>query len=468
MKVHKGENSAERTILTGMIVNSSVCGCIAAKWRNDLFRNNYANLIAGWCVHYYEQYGKAPIRRIENLYHRWANKSRDRDIVSMVETFLEGLSDEYHRLRKEINPDFVLDTAKAHFREIRLEKLAESLQDDLAVGEVDKADHRVAEFTQVSVGQESAIKFPIDKERVLKCFDEAHEPIVVYPGDLGKFFGQWLERDGFLGFWAPEKRGKSFWLQDLAFRAMTQRRKVAYFEAGDMSENQLLRRWMVRISKRPMYPGMVKIPVALRAKRRKKKTIGVRIHFQIKKFQRGLDKKTAWKSCKKLMNETIKSKDHEYLRISCHPNNTLSVKMIETTIREWTHDGWCPDIVVVDYADIMDISKGPKEQRDKIDAQWMGLRRISQTFHCLVVTATQSNRESYDATIIRRKHTSEDKRKLAHVTMAVGINQTEDEKKKGTMRLNCIALREGEYLESRCVWIAGNLKLANPCMKSTF
>ena len=234
-----------------------------------------------------------------------------------------------------------------------------------------------------------------------------------------------------------------------------------------MSENQVLRRFMVRASEHPMWPCTIKIPIGMRVRKRKKRTIGVRPIFETRKFQKGLNRKKAWKACDRLMKRTIRSRE-PYLRMSCHPNSTLSVKMIEAILKEWSRSGWVPDVVVIDYADIMDITSGRTEGRDLIDKQWRGLRRISQVFHCLIATATQTNRESYDASIIRRKHTSEDKRKLAHVTIAVGINQLEDEKKKGIMRVNCLALREGEYLESKCVWCLGNLKLGNPCMKSTF
>ena len=44
----------------------------------------------------------------------------------------------------------------------------------------------------------------------------------------------------------------------------------------------------------------------------------------------------------------------------------------------------------------------------------------------------------------------------------------EEEKKLGVYRLNWVLLREGYYVESRCVTVAGCLEIANPCMLSAW
>jgi hypothetical protein len=85
-----------------------------------------------------------------------------------------------------------------------------------------------------------------------------------------------------------------------------------------------------------------------------------------------------------------------------------------------------------------------------------------------VVTATQTDADSYDAKVLKRGNFSEDKRKYAHVTGMVGINQTDREKAEGLYRLNWVVLRELEFSESKCVWTAGCLAIGNPAIVSTF
>ena len=63
---------------------------------------------------------------------------------------------------------------------------------------------------------------------------------------------------------------------------------------------------------------------------------------------------------------------------------------------------------------------------------------------------------------------SEDKRKHAHVTGTVGLNQTKEESKIGIMRLNWIVAREMRFNSHKCCHVAGCLDIANPAIKSTF
>jgi replicative DNA helicase len=154
--------------------------------------------------------------------------------------------------------------------------------------------------------------------------------------------------------------------------------------------------------------------------------------------------------------------------MSVHPNSTVSVPDIRTTLIDWSREGWVADTVVVDYADILRMDYSGLEKRDQINQTWMELRQLSQRFHCLVVTATQTNAASYDAYTIGKKHFSENKLKRAHTTGNVGLNQTETEKRRGLMRLNWIQVREAEYLESKCVYVAGCPAIANLCMRSSF
>lgn len=463
MKIHKGENATERMILTGLIVDPIVCGRVASKWTNNLFRSKWANLIASWCVSYHTKYGKSPGKNIEAQFRSWSEKTKDKDTISIVEKFLSGLSEEYVNLKRESNTDYILDKAGQHFSQVRIERLKDELDNDLTTNDIDRALTRIQTFDQVKIGAGEAIDIFHAKEQYKEAFSEEPDGIIKFPGLLGKFFGNQFGRDCFIGFCAPEGRGKSFILLDVAFRAAMQRRRVAFFEAGDMSQNQILRRLGTRISNRPVYPCTVNYPLAIRKLKKDDKFV---VDSKEKIYKVPLDWRDILKGCKILRKTKIRSTE-PYFKLTCHPNSTLHVKHIETQLKEWEREGWLADVVVIDYSDILDMNYPKLEGRDRIDRVWRDLRRLSQQFHCLVVTATQTNRESYDAKIITRKHSSEDKRKLAHVTGMIGINQTEEEKKQQIMRFNWIKVRDGKYFESKCVAVAGCLELGNVAIRST-
>ncbi len=464
MKITQYNDKNERLILIAMIVDSIVLGKIAAKWQSKLFKSKYANTVASWCISYYEKYNKAPMQRIENLYQNWSAKTKDKDTIAIVEKFLDSLNNEYKELKHECNSDFIIDLAGRHFNKVKLQKLVDEIESDIQADDIDIAKTKITDFNQIEMGTGEGINVFQDDEALKRIFTDDTEALIKYPGALGEFFGNHLERDGFISFLGPDKSGKTFWLLDVAYRAMLQRRKVAFFEAGDMTETQIMRRFAIRNSKRPFRAGIVKYPISI--KRRKKQKYA-KVRLKNKKFTKGLSYKTAKQSNIDLMENRIHS-DKPYLKLSCHPNDSLTVTQIESIVKAWSRANWVPDIIIIDYADILDMTYNNVEGRDAINKTWKRLRALSQKLHCLVVTATQSNSKSYEAELIRKKNFSDDKRKNAHVTGMIGINCTSEEKARGITRLNWVVLREDEYLESKCVHTAGCKKIGNPAIKSCF
>jgi hypothetical protein len=162
------------------------------------------------------------------------------------------------------------------------------------------------------------------------------------------------------------------------------------------------------------------------------------------------------------------SRDLDHLRLKCIGGGLICAGDIENDVAGFVRDGWVPDLVVIDYADELAPEPDTRrmDKRDQINENWRVLRRIALKYHCLMVTATQAAARSYDKRTINRKDFSEDKRKNAHVTGMIGLNQFAEEKVGGLYRLNWILLREGAWAESQMIWTAGNLALANPCMVS--
>lgn len=463
MKAERRDGSDERRILTAMLLDKTVLARVASKWDGALFRTPWANQIAKWALDYYERYERAPEKNIESIYENWAEDAPDKNQVSIIAKFLAYLNAEYEA-GPEINTDYITDLAGRYFNRVRLGKLTEAIQADLDTGEIDKARDRAETFNRIELGAGAGIDALEDENAMREALDgEATEALVEYPGALGKFFGDALARDAFVSFMGPEKRGKTFWLLDLAFRAIAQRRRVAFFQCGDLSQNQMMRRILIRASRWPRYPGECEWPVSIG---RDEDDELPTVEFETKTFDTGISWQLAAKRIKKGIKRGIKS-DRSFLKLSTHPNTTLSVAGIESALTTWEREEWIADVIVIDYADIMDLGTG-SDERERTNQTWARLRRLSQKYHCLVVTATQSDTDSYDAHTIKRKNFSADKRKLAHVTGMIGINQTADERKISVMRLNWVVQRENPYDENVCCYAAGCLPLANPAVRSCF
>lgn len=466
MKIEKRSGSDEKRILTGMIVDRAVLGRIAHSWTKEgLFKSKWANTVGGWCIAYFNKYDDAPKKSIEGIFDVWA-KNKDKETAALVERFLSTLSEQYEDLSKEINSDYIIDLAGEYFHKVAIRNLADNLNAYIDTGEVSKAQKTIDKFGKIEVGVGSGIDVLRDKSAIRKAFEANREPLITYPGDLGKFFEDALCRDSLISFMAPEKRGKTFWLLDISWRGMLQHRKVAFFAIGDLSQDQMMRRFQIRAARRPEKPKTIKYPLSISIDKEDPFAV---VDFEERVFKDRLSWKEGYKACASVLKKT--RTDDTLLQLSCHPSSTLSVAGLEGILRSWERGGkpWIPDVIVIDYADLLAPPAGiALETREAVNATWKAMRALSQKRHCLVVTATQADAASYNATTIGASNFSEDKRKLAHVNGLIGINQTHEEKESGIQRLNWVVLRESEFNTQRCIHVAGCLGIANPAIRSTF
>src|SRR5690606_7573644 len=139
------------------------------------------------------------------------------------------------------------------------------------------------------------------------------EALIEYPGALGKFFGNQLCRNGFVSILAPEKRGKTWALIDIACEAVLQRRRTAFFEIGDMTRPQIMRRLITRFSERPLMPKVVKWPVRIGRKKTDQGT-KVMIKTEDREFKEALTIEEAYASFDRVVKGRVRSSD-SYLRL---------------------------------------------------------------------------------------------------------------------------------------------------------
>jgi hypothetical protein len=469
MKIEqRTEGAIERKLLIAMIVNKTVLGRITPKWEKDgLFKNRWCNIIGGWCVKYFTKYGKAPNKSIENLFTHWAAKA-DKDTATLIEKFLGHLSDEWDQLTTGLNPDHLLDIAVTHFNDIKHIKLSRDLEACVEAGKREDAAKMINTFAPIELGETETVDVLSDQAALREAFEEKSESIIVYPGCLGDFFGSSLERSGFIAFEAPDKTGKSFWMNSISWEGMLQRKRVAHFVIGDMSKGQVLRRFIPRAAGRPLMSTKDKPPVKYpKAIIYEPGEEHASVDVLERHFKKDMDWREAWSAFEKVAQMKVKSKK-PYLKLSCHPAGSISALGIQNILQGWERFGWTPDIIVIDYADNLAPINGTEESRHQVNRTWQYLSNLRQSMHCLVVTATQASAAAYDAKLITRKHFSENKMKNAHVTGMIGINQTLDERDLDITRLNWVIPHRSEQASSKVVHVAGCRAIGNIAVKSCY
>lgn len=464
MKTEEYDGSRERRVLAGLVMNSAVCGKLAALPQRD-FASPAARDIAELCVAYYQRHGKAPRKNVVGLVAAWAEAGRDKESVRNVERLIDYAAAEGQGL----NSAYLVDEASILFNHNRAKAAITKAQGFLGLGKTEEA-LAALQVSRVEAGT-SSITWPMNDpaEADLTFAENQGESLIRYKGGLGQFFGTDLQPGCFLAFLAREGLGKSHWLLDMAYMALRQRRRVAYFQVGDMTRQQVNLRIYSRLARQPyrspavkgnqqQWPCVIQYPSKL--------TDEGGTEWEPLTFEHALGG-TAAKEAQIKFAKTLGT-DRKLFALSCHANQSINVHQLKGVLREMEREDFIPEIIFVDYADNLTTPNPKLDQRDQIALTWDLLRSVAMERHCLLVTATQANRVGYNVKTLQMEHISEEKRKIAHVTMLVGINQQPAEKKIGMYRLNCLKNRNSDYNPHRCCYTLACLALANPAVLSVF
>lgn len=503
-RIRKIDAGLDRQIITGMIVSTNYLREVIPLYKPQFLTAPFAVQVAGWCIDYYKQYEKAPVKHIQDIFHSKQRGGLNDEQSEQIEQFLQSLSDEYEHADK-FNVQYLLDQTEKLFRRRSLKHLAEDIEAYLSQDQVDDAEHQLSDFKRVERPVGMGINPLQAMEVYQRAFAEREDPLFLLPGAYGELINPHLIRGGFIAFLGPAKIGKTWRLMDLAFKAIASRCNVAFFQTGDLTENDFIIRQAVHFAKRSndaRYCGEIIVPVAdclinqdpettpacpyNKASNNSVFVEGV-IDLTIPhttctycRTEKGspyipaawwatrskvepLTWQDGWKATKKW------EKLHRARAFKLHTssNSSINVRGIVHQLDLWEqYEGFVSDVIIVDYPDIMAPEDNRKEKRHQEDDRWKALRKLSQDRHCLVVTATQTNRAGFGDEDVMITNLGEDKRKADHVTAFFGLNRTEEEEERGIIRVANLLAREGKREVFRQAMVLQCLEIGQPYLFS--
>lgn len=509
----------ERSIIIGMILSTEFLQRIRKDWDIKFLKSDMASRLALWVMEYFDEYNRAPGRDIEPIFYK-KSKNLDKDVAEDIEDILADLSDESGDV--PINVDFLVKETKKLITEEKIRSHIEKVEMLLDRGEIDKAEKLVQDFVPPMDDQEEIVDFsdPRILEQVRHAFKVVSEILIKFPGALGEFWNEHMVRGGFVALLGTEKRGKTFWLLEFAMKALQQGRNVAFFQAGDMNTPQQIMRVSINLtrkSNKEKYCGLQYEPVrdcvwnqndeCTKPERicrfgvfpgKSDEEIRTQIRFdELRDALLDNPDYTPCTECKEYLtkrwgcawlkevdvgealteDEAVEAFDEFFIKnkrrmkMATYATGTLTVKYMNAMLDLWAkRDGFIPDVIIVDYPDIMTDHGKYKDNRELQNKIWMGLRAMSQQRNALVVTVTQADAKAYTKEILDAQNFSEDKRKYAHVTAFFGLNQDKygREKEIGIMRINDIVVREGEFHSNHQVHVLQNLRRGRSYISSYF
>lgn len=443
MKREKLNTLSERDLLIGLITSERFCREICPTLNPRLLEIEYARTVAGWVKEFYSNFKKAPGRDIMKLYRAKCEEIADEDLQDNVLSFVERVCKDYESV-ENFNDDFALQEAIGYLKGRSLKNLNEDVEAYLASGEITKAENAITKYKSVEKSSGRAVSLLNNTEAVINSFTQEDDLLFRFPGAYGNIVGD-VHREDFVSYLAPMKRGKTWALMDAGVVALQNGLKVLHISL-EMSEAQMSKRYWTALSGQVAkdndninYSYFEKIDTdskrcwLVRHKTIARKAVSI---ADIEKKQKHL-------------RRLFRGGD---LRVFAVPAYSLTVESMEIELERLAQqEEFVPDVIIVDYADIMAPSDKTNDYRNQLDGIWKRLRGLAQKRKCVVFTASQSGRQSINKDA-NSKDIAEDIRKLAHITSMVSLNQTPQEKQAGILRLKQLAVREGEqeFREAVC------------------
>jgi len=231
--------------------------------------------------------------------------------------------------------------------------------------------------------------------------------------NLDRVLGGGVRRGEFVAVMAPTKRGKSIFLVHIGYVALIEGWNVLHITL-ETTKELVLRRYDARF----LNTSATKLKVQ---------------DFSDEEMKR--------------LNSIIKSYNDISQRLkvvevppqSCNINKIFDiVSTLDQTQKFY------PDVVIVDYADIMLSIKRYKEFRHEAESIFWDLKRLAERLDVVVWTATQAKALSATKRSLGAEDFSESYGKIKVVDALFAINQTEDEEDVNFMRIGLPAYRDGQ------------------------
>ena len=126
-----------------------------------------------------------------------------------------------------------------------------------------------------------------------------------------------------------------------------------------------------------------------------------------------------------------------------YPTKSASTNTIRTHLSRLIKRGIKPDMIIVDYADLLRPTVVRKEKRNELESIYEELRAISSEFKCPLWTASQTNRSGLNAEVITMEQISEAFNKCFVADFIFSVSRTIQDKQKNQGKLFIAKNRNG-------------------------
>ena len=126
-----------------------------------------------------------------------------------------------------------------------------------------------------------------------------------------------------------------------------------------------------------------------------------------------------------------------------YPTKTATTNTIRAHLEKLKQQGINPDMIIVDYADLLRTLSARQEKREELESIYEDLRAIMQEYNCVGWTASQTNRTGLNQEIITMQAISEAFNKCFIAYFIFSVSRTSEDKQTNGGRIYIAKNRNG-------------------------
>lgn len=437
LEITKKDVQPEKYIILGCIYDELFC--IKLNQTADtveLLKSREAKNIVKFCFEYYSDYSTNCGNNIQVFL--------DSNTDEKTEMLLKSVMEMYD---KSFNFEYYFDICFAYLRKRKLEIFNKEISVLINEDSIKDAENKIAEYNKLQKNVNNYIDILNDDDGLINSFTYNKLKLFRLHGKFGELLKD-FHRGDLVGVGAPQKRGKTWMLMYFAIQAMLRGYKVGYWTL-EMDAELMRMRINQALTGYPKYETAIKLPF-----------IDDNELYHRCFTKKGIELENALSVTRKLRRQ-LKSGGLYVFDMS---TGGCTVSDMEATLKNAEYyDNKCIDILIADYADIMEAENPKLDYRNQLNSIWKGLKVLAEERKILVITASQLDR----STLSGKGGTgniAEDIRKFSHVSHWITLLQTAEEKEAGVMRTTV----EGrhDYFSSKELVLLQNLSIGRPVLDS--
>ncbi len=395
------------------------------RMKPKFFTSYLTENIAQLCYDYYDQFQEAPNQHFKDQLARFLEDKPD-DEIEEYRSYLKKL-EELHEPNKVFILSRVHEFVRVREREIALVRASELL---IRENDLEGADNVLYEALQSGIPEEDAgLDYLTDYSNVTHREREIYLVPTGIPA-LDRLIGGY-SRGQLLVCLGGYKAGKTFWLSHLAKTGLHNGLNILHITHEVSQRVQELRYDMMFTA-------------------RGTKRIGEEVTYIKYTKERGVQYRTSKIRSVYDPEVTIRARKRMKrfggrLRIRKYPMGQCSPSEIERFLNYLeAFESFIPDILLIDYLDIMDLSGFSSELRHQLNGGYIWAKGLADRRNILVATVSQVTRSALKKRHVSQRDVSEDARKCGNADIMLAIGRGEDEVKNNLAGISVIANREGQ------------------------